>query len=127
LTRIAINAALTKLRKKHWKREIPMEEPTPPFEPGRHREIQTNAPGPEETYHLRERSQILNTAILRLRPQVRKVVELHQLQEHSLIGTAQILGISASAVKARMFHAKAALHRMPLLQSAGGSLRANAR
>ena len=30
------------------------------------------------------------------------------------------------AVKARMFHARVALHRMPLLQSAGRSVRANA-
>jgi hypothetical protein len=42
------------------------------------------------------------------------------------MGTAQILGISTSAMKARMFHAKVAIHRMPLLQSAGRSLRANA-
>ena len=126
LTRIVINAALAKLRKNHWKREIPMDEPTPPSEPGRHREIQDDAPDPEETYRLRERRQILNTAILRLRPRVRRVVELHHLQEHSPMGTAQILGISTSAVKVWMFHAKVALHRMPLLQSAGRSVRANA-
>jgi RNA polymerase sigma-70 factor, ECF subfamily len=127
LTRIAINAALAKLRRNHWKREIAIDEPTPPSEPGRHRQIQDNAPDPEETYHLRERRQILNTAILRLRPRVRRAVELHELQEHSLRGTAQILGISTSAAKARMFHARVALHRMPLLKSVGRSVQANAR
>src|SRR5580704_2771240 len=72
LTRIAINAALAKLRRNHWKREIAVDEPTP-SETGRQREIQDDAPDPEETYHLRERRQILNKAILRLRPRVRRV------------------------------------------------------
>jgi len=127
LTRIAINAALAKLRRNHWKREILMKEPNPPCEPERHSEIQDDAPDPEETYRLRERREILNTAILGLRPRARRVVELHQLQEHSLRETAQILGISTAAVKARMFHARVALHRMPLLKSVAKSVRANAR
>jgi len=32
------------------------------------------------------------------------------------------LGITTSAVKARMFHAKVTIHRMPLSQSAAGRL-----
>jgi RNA polymerase sigma-70 factor, ECF subfamily len=127
LTRIAINAALAKLRRNHWKREIPMNEPNPPCELEWHSEIQDDAPDPEETYRLRERREILNTAILRLRPRARRVVELHQLQEHSLTETAQILGISTAAVKARMFHARVALHRMPLLQSVARSNQLSAR
>jgi RNA polymerase sigma-70 factor (ECF subfamily) len=117
LTRIAINAALAKLRQNHWKREIPMNEPNPPCELEWHSEIQDEAPDPEETYRLRERREILNTAILGLRPRARRVVELHQMQEHSVEETAQVLGISTAAVKAGMFHARAALRRMPLLQS----------
>jgi RNA polymerase sigma-70 factor (ECF subfamily) len=127
LTRIAVNAALAKLRKNHWKREIAIDEPNPACEPGQRSEIQDNAPDPEETYRLRERRKILNTAILGLRPRARWVVELHQFQEHSLRETAQILGISTAAVKARMFHARVTLYRMPLLQSAGRSVRANAK
>ena len=119
LTRIAINAALAKLRNDHWKREIPMHEPNAPYELEWHSEFQDDAPDPEEIYRLRERREILNTAILGLRPRARRVVELHQLQEHSLIETAQILGISTAAVKARIFHAKVALRRMPMLQSVG--------
>jgi RNA polymerase sigma-70 factor (ECF subfamily) len=120
LTRIAINAALSNLRKNHWKREIPIDASSPPSEPGRHWEIPDDAPDPEETYSLGERRQILNAAVLRLRPRLRTVVEIHQLQEHSIIGTAQMLGISNSAVKARIIRARLALHRMSLLQSAGG-------
>ena len=126
LTRIAINAALAKLRKNHRKREIPMSDPNPPGELERHNEIPDDAPDPEETYRLRERREILNTAILGLQPRSRRVVELHQLQEQSLSETAQILGISTTAVKAQMFDARLALHRMPLLQSVGRSVRASA-
>jgi RNA polymerase sigma-70 factor, ECF subfamily len=127
LTRIAINAALAKLRKDHWKREIPIDEPNPACELERHSEIRDDAPDPEETYRLRERREILNTAILCLRPRTRRVMELHQLQEHSLRETAQILGISTAAVKARLFHARVTLHRMPLLQGVAKSNRLSAR
>jgi RNA polymerase sigma-70 factor (ECF subfamily) len=117
LTRIAINMALMKLRKKRGIREVPMDEPNPSSALGPHWEIQDTAPDPEEIYRLDERKQIVNAAISGLRPGVRKVVELHQLQEHSVRETAQILCISTAAVKARMFHARVALLRMPLVQS----------
>jgi RNA polymerase sigma-70 factor (ECF subfamily) len=116
LTRIAINAALAKLRKNYRKREILMKESNPSYEFDRQNEIQDDAPDPEENYHLRERREILNKAISGLRPGARRVVEVYQLQEHSLGETAQILGISTAAVNAQMFHARVALHRMPLLQ-----------
>jgi RNA polymerase sigma-70 factor (ECF subfamily) len=125
LTSIAINAALSKLRTNHGKREVSVNEPNPRGELERYSEIPHDAPDPEETYRLRERREILNTAILGLRPKARRVVELHQLQEHSLRETAQILGILTAAVKAQMFHARVALHRMPLLQSVGRSGGAN--
>jgi len=121
LTRIAINAALMKLRKNRGAREVPIDEPNPSYEPVAQREFRDDAPDPEESCSLRERREILNTAISRLRPRARNVVELIHLQEHSIGETAQILGISTGAVKTRMFHAKIALHRMPLLQSVGSS------
>jgi RNA polymerase sigma-70 factor, ECF subfamily len=124
LTRIAINAALMKLRKNRGVQEVPMDEPNPSFEPVAQREFRDDAPDPEESCSARERREILNTAILGLRPRARRVVELHQLQEHSLTETAQILGISTAAVKARMFHARAALYRMPLLQTRSNRLSA---
>src|SRR5215469_12955643 len=117
LTRIAINAALMKFRKNHWKREIPMNEPNPRSELEWQREIQDDAPDPEESYCARERREILNRALSGLRPGAKRVVEIYQLQEHSLRETAQILSISPAAVKAQMFHARATLHGMSLLQS----------
>jgi RNA polymerase sigma-70 factor (ECF subfamily) len=126
LTRIAINAALAKLRKKHRVREVSMDEPSSSPERDARRELQDEALDPEETYRLRERRQIVNAGISELRPRVREVVELHQLQEHSVSETARILGISIAAVKARMFHARVTLHRMPTLKNFDGSNRASA-
>src|SRR6266404_1358073 len=119
LTRIAINAALMKLRKNRGARDVPMDEPNPSSEPVAQREFRNDAPDPEESCSLRERERIVKSAISGLRPRARNVVELIHLQEHSIRETAQILGISTGAVKGQMFHAKIALHRMPLLQSVG--------
>ena len=121
LTRIAINAALMKLRKNRKAREVPIDEPNSSSEPVTQREFRYDAPDPEESCFLGERKRIVKSAISGLRPRVRNVVELIHLQEHSIRETAQILGISTGAVKTRMFHAKRALHRMPLLNGFGGS------
>jgi RNA polymerase sigma-70 factor (ECF subfamily) len=116
LTRIAINAALMKLRKNRGAREVPMDEPNPSFESVAQREFRDDAPDPEESCSLRERRWIVKSAISALRSRARNVVELFHIQEHSIRETAQILGISTGAAKARMFHARVALHRMPLLR-----------
>jgi RNA polymerase sigma-70 factor (ECF subfamily) len=119
LTRIAINAALAKLRKKRGIREVTMDDPGPSPELGLRWEIQDASPDPEETYCLHERKKMMNAAIAALRPRARDVVEIHQLQENSAKETAEILGISTAAVKTRMYHARIALHRMPVLKGFG--------
>jgi RNA polymerase sigma factor (sigma-70 family) len=118
LTRIAINSALGQLRKKRGIKKISIDEPSPVSpEPLPHVEIRDRAPNPEEHYGLGERNQIVRGAVGRLRPRSRRVVEVHQLGEFSVKETARVLGISMAAAKARMFHAKAALRRMPILKS----------
>jgi RNA polymerase sigma-70 factor (ECF subfamily) len=117
LTRIAINSALGQLRKKRGIREIPMDEPSPSQESWPHLEIPDRAPNPEENCRIQERREIVGTAIGRLRPRSRRVVEVHQLGGFSVKETAKILGISIAAAKARMFHARASLRRMPMLRS----------
>src|SRR5882724_7176444 len=121
LTRIAINAAVMKLRKNRRAQEVALDEPNASSEPVAQREFRDDAPDPEESCSLRERRRIVNSAVSALRPRARNVVELFHIQGHSITETAQILGISTGAVKARMFHAKIALHRMPLMQSVGSS------
>src|SRR6202140_3421445 len=127
LTRIAINVALMKLRKNRGAREVPIDKPNPSPEPVAQREFRYDAPDPEESYSLRERKRIVKSAISELRPRARNIVELIHLQEHSIRETAQILGISTAAVKSRIFHARVALHRTPLLQGVARTNRLSAR
>lgn len=117
LTRIAINSALGQLRKKRGIREISMDEPGPAEDSRPHFEIADRAPNPEEVFRLSERRELVGRAVRRLRSRNRQVVEVHQLGESSVKETARILGISIAAAKARMFHARAALRRMPILRS----------
>ena len=121
LTRIAINAALMKLRKNRGVQEVPMDEPNPSFGPVAQREFRDGAPNPEESYSQLERKEVVSAAIGGLQPGPRRVVEFHKLQELSARETAQILGVSTTAVKSRMFHARAALREMLLLKSVSRS------
>jgi RNA polymerase sigma-70 factor (ECF subfamily) len=115
LTRIVINAALMKLPKKRLSREVPTEglrvqgEATPLCA------AIDAAPNPEEWYAERERSRILRKAVAKLRPRLREVVEVRGLNDNSIRKTAEVLGISTGAAKARMFHAVTALRREPEL------------
>jgi DNA-directed RNA polymerase specialized sigma24 family protein len=52
-----------------------------------------------------------------LRPTIRKAVQVGQLQERSMRETADVLGISVAAAKARLFHARAALRKSRRLKS----------
>ncbi len=59
----------------------------------------------------KERERILRTAIRALRPSIRRVVEMQQLQEHSMKETARMMGITIAAAKARLFHARAVVRK----------------
>jgi RNA polymerase sigma factor (sigma-70 family) len=109
LTRIAINSALMRLRKKRSAPEIPLEQNHTTAESRPHFEIPDKAPNPEETFYRSETKKILNTAIARLRPRTRKVVELQMVHEMSLKDAARTLEISETAAKSRMFHARESL------------------
>ncbi len=119
LTRIAINSALMILRKKRTSREISLDISADSEAKPVSWEMPDHAPNPEKRYAQNERENILHMAISALRPTVRKVVELQQLQEHSMKETAQIIGISVPAAKARLFHAKVALRKAPRIKSIG--------
>jgi DNA-directed RNA polymerase specialized sigma24 family protein len=63
---------------------------------------------PRPRYAQTEEQRILGTAINRLRPNLRVVVQFH-LQGRSMRETAEALGISLTAAKGRLFHARKAL------------------
>lgn len=116
LTRIAMNAALMKLRKNHASREVPIDESAETSELRSEQQLSDASPNPEERCTKREREAILRDAIAKLRPSIRKALEIYNLQECSLEETATVLGISVAAVKARVFHARATLRRTPRLR-----------
>ena len=111
LTRIATNAALMKIRKKRVSREVGVEDPADAVE------LSDSLPNPEEICARTEQRAALKGAIAKLRPTLRNVVELYDLQERSLHETAEALGISVAATKGRLFHARAALRRTPKLKA----------
>jgi RNA polymerase sigma factor (sigma-70 family) len=119
LTRIAINSALMKLRRNRACPEISMDEPVdagegfPRYEP-----VDTH-PDPEELFEQQERKWIVTGAVRELRPALRQVIEIRRLQGFSTKETAQILGISATAAKSRLFHARVALRQASSLRAVG--------
>jgi RNA polymerase sigma-70 factor (ECF subfamily) len=120
LTRIAMNAAYMRLRKNRGLREEPMEEPTEWGEVQEQFEVRDAAPNPEEMYIKHELHRILREAVVELRPKLRETLH-HHLKQESLHRTAAILGISETAVKGRLFHAKVALRHSPKIKAICGS------
>jgi RNA polymerase sigma factor (sigma-70 family) len=109
LTRIAINSALMKLRKKRSTPEISIDQNDTTTDSCPQFEFPDKAPNPEAAFYQVESKKILDKAIARLRPRTRKVVELQVFREMSLKEAARTLEISETAAKSRMFHARESL------------------
>lgn len=106
LSRIAINAALMKLRKKHRKWDVSLDESAEIDESSSRLDVEDQGLNPEQLYAQKERERILSEAMKELTPGMRKAMELRELGEQSTEETARIMGISAGAVKARVFHGR---------------------
>jgi RNA polymerase sigma-70 factor, ECF subfamily len=106
LSRIAINAALMKLRKKNRLLDVSLDESAETNEPSARMEVEDQGPNPEQLYAQQEQQRILSEAMNQLTPGMRKAIELRELDERSTEETARIMGISVSAVKARVFHGR---------------------
>ena len=106
LSRIAINAALMKLRKKRHVRDVSLDESAETEQPSSAMDVEDEGLNPEQLYAQKERQRILSAAMNDLTPGMRKAIELRELDERSTEEAAQIMGISVSAVKARVFHGR---------------------
>ena len=106
LTRIAINEALMLLRRKRGSHEVPIEESTTKTERALPLDFLNSAPTPEDSYLDREQEQILSAALNKLRPGIRKAIELRELGELSTGETALVMGLSVAAVKGRVFQGR---------------------
>jgi RNA polymerase sigma factor (sigma-70 family) len=115
LTRIAVNAALMKLRQNRCRREVPTEGADETSKLLPENLVPDPSLNPEERYAKSEREAIVSDAVAQLRPGIRKAIEV-QLQDYSLKETAETLGVTVAAAKARLFHARSALREMPRLR-----------
>jgi RNA polymerase sigma-70 factor (ECF subfamily) len=110
LTRIAMNEALMLLRRRRGLHEVLPESPDDSVKSASEAFVDQR-PSPEESCWRRERTALLTAAINRLRPTVRRTMLLRDIEERSVEETAQILGTSISAVKARLFHGRRRLRK----------------
>ncbi len=103
LTRIAMNEALMWLRRKRASREVSIEESGTGDEAVLPLDFLDPAPSPEDGCLGRERERVLSRAMKKLTPAQREAIELRELNELSTEETAGVMGLSAAAVKARVF------------------------
>jgi RNA polymerase sigma-70 factor (ECF subfamily) len=106
LTRIAINEALMFLRRIGAVREVSIDDVNNAEGRAGGIEIPDSSPGPEASYAQRERAQILSSAMGELTPRMRQAFELREFAELSTEETAERMGVSIGAVKARIFHGR---------------------
>ncbi len=110
LIRIAMNEAFMLLRRRRGIVEARPENPDDGLRSNWEAFVDPS-PNPEESYLRRERTEFLTEAINRLGSTIRTTILLRDIEEKSVEETAQILGTSISAVKARVFQGRRKLHR----------------
>jgi RNA polymerase sigma-70 factor, ECF subfamily len=110
-TRIGINSALMILRKRRIRPEAPLDVT---YEDESWQQGRAAYADPEELFTLGERSMHLRSAICHLPAPLRAVIELGQLEGHSMKRIARDMGISVPATKSRLARAKAALRKSML-------------
>jgi RNA polymerase sigma-70 factor (ECF subfamily) len=106
LIRITLNQALMKLRKRRAIKEVSLDEN--PHEDGDFLpfEVADCAPNPEELCRTSELREILKRELGELEPTLRRVFVLRDIEGLSIIQTAEVLGLSQVAVKARLWRAR---------------------
>ncbi len=109
ISRIAMNEALMKLRKRRSHPTVSLDEPIDTVEDIGKREVAVWDGNPEQQYSRSEMQRILEEALESLRPGCRTVFVLCDVEEFSVEETAQTLGISIPATKSRLFRARMAL------------------
>ena len=106
LTRIAMNQCLMMLRKRRATKEVSIDGDSESDEGNLPMEIADWAPNPEDLYQARELLEILRKTLQELGPGLRVVFVLKDIEGLSLEQTAEALGLSVTAVKARSFRAR---------------------
>lgn len=106
LVRIAVNEGLMKLRKRRSDKAQPMEDSVDEDGQIMPRDFRDWKPNPEQEMGQKEMEKILLDAAGALPPSLRTVFFLRDVEELSTEETAEALGLTTGAVKARLFRAR---------------------
>jgi RNA polymerase sigma-70 factor (ECF subfamily) len=106
LVRIGVNEGLMKLRKRRSDKTVTMEDQVDDEGVAMPREFTDWKPNPEQQLAQTELASILNNAAQSLPPTFRTVFHLRDVEGLSTAETAELLGLTESAVKARLFRAR---------------------
>jgi RNA polymerase sigma-70 factor (ECF subfamily) len=112
LIRITVNQALMKLRKRRTTKEVSLDEDLLAEGDMLPREVADWAPNPEELYRASELRDILIKALEGLRPALRTVFVLRDIEGLSIDQTAEVLDLSPAAVKARLWRVRLQLREL---------------
>ncbi len=110
LVRIAVNEALMKLRKRR-PGQFSIDEPVESDNDLMPREVEDWGPSPEDRFAETEMNEIVAEAVSKLEPAYRVVLQLRELEQLSTEETAELLGLSISAVKSRLLRARLKLRQ----------------
>jgi RNA polymerase sigma-70 factor (ECF subfamily) len=117
MTRVAINCALTLLRRKRSRPETLFDpHPNDEGETISHA-IEDPCPSPEEICDTRQRQFMVMRAIGTLCPNLREPIHLRVTQEASVKEISRALNISEASVKARLYRARLRLSTMTIESS----------
>lgn len=111
LTRIALNAALMRLRVTRRKKETSLDDVTGADEPRPRFQIAETRLNPEQEYLSKEHRVLLQKGLKKLRPIDFEVLHLRGVQELSAEETARILGLPVNTIKSRLHRARRKLAR----------------
>ena len=106
LIRITLNQSLMKLRKQRAVREVSLDEDFQADGDMLPLEVADWAPNPEQLYFASELRDILIKTLQELRPSLRTVFVLRDIEGLSIDQTAEVLDLSPAAVKARLWRAR---------------------
>ena len=109
LTRIAINSALSVLRKRRKRKEFSLDDAVDPDNPRvmQMRELSSN---PEERCIETERQRLVRQAVRRLPSKLRAAIEIRESQDGSMQELAMVAGVSVPTMKSRLLRARLKLH-----------------
>ena len=106
LIRITVNQSLMKLRKQRSVREVSLDEDFQTDGDILPIEVADWAPNPEERYRTSELRDILAKMLEDVQPILRTVFVLRDIEGLSIVQTAEVLDLSHTAVKARLWRAR---------------------